>query len=35
MELEKITNTHIPDDAEDTASVASYIYSQKKEACHV
>jgi hypothetical protein len=35
MELEKITNTHIPDDTEDTASVASYIYSQKKEACHV
>ena len=35
MELEKITGTHIPDDTEDTASVASYIYSQKTEACHV
>ena len=35
MELEKITDTHIPDDTEDTASVASYIYSQKTEACHV
>ncbi len=35
MELEKITDTHIPDDTEDTASVASYIYSQKAEVCHV
>lgn len=35
MELEKLTGTRVPDEIEDTESIASYIYSQKTEACRV